>query len=164
MTPTIEQRLQRLEDIFAIQKLKRTYIDLVNGGWDRPTHDYRKIPELWIEGGSFDARPQAYLAVGHEQLRDCFKQSHEASPFAIHYMTNPVIEVDGDSASGHWEVLVTITLNKDEAFLWMGVNDDRYVRTPQGWRFKSVKCTCAAFTPYQVGWGKMRFPPGMPAS
>jgi hypothetical protein len=36
----LEKRVQLLEDIEEISKLKASYCNYVDGGWDRPTHDY----------------------------------------------------------------------------------------------------------------------------
>jgi hypothetical protein len=38
MSLTLEQRLQRLEDIQAITELKAAYCNGADGGWDQPSH------------------------------------------------------------------------------------------------------------------------------
>ena len=156
---TAEQRLKRLEDIDAIQKLKARYCNYCDGGWDRPTHDYDGIASLFTENGLWDASPLGGPAEGREAIRELFR-GFQASPFAVHYISNPIIEVDGDTATGNWHLLLAITLGDDRQATWvMGNYNDEFVRTPEGWRFKALRFTPAAMTPYELGWGKAQFPP-----
>jgi hypothetical protein len=78
-------------------------------------------------------------------------------PFIVHYVTNPVIDVDGDTATGHWHALVTGTLPSREAMWTLGIYKEEYVRTTQGWKFKTLKFVTAANTTYDLGWGKKQF-------
>jgi hypothetical protein len=156
---TVEQRLQRFEDIQAIHKLKADYCHACDGGWDRPTHDYDKVASLFVEEGSWDARPTAGFAEGREAIRELFK-TFRACPFAVHYVTNPQIEVDGDTATGNWHLLLLIVMPENRQALYvMGIYNDEFVRTPEGWRFKTLRFTPAAFSPYELGWGKAQFAP-----
>ncbi len=156
---TMAQRLRRLEDIDAIQKLKARYCNYCDGGWDRPTHDYDGVASLFVEDGLWDARPLAPLAQGREAIRDLFK-GFQAAPFAVHYVTNPIIEVDGDTATGQWHLLLAITQGDDQQAFWViGIYNDEFVRTPEGWRFKALRFTPATMTPYELGRSKAQFPP-----
>lgn len=74
-------------------------------------------------------------------------------------MTNPVIDVDGDTATGQWHVLVTGTLPDREAVWILGVYKDEYRRTAEGWKFKTLRFVAAANAPYGSGWGKQQFMP-----
>ena len=53
----LERRLQRLEDIEEISKLKARYCNFVDGGWDRPTHDYDGVASIFTDDGVWEAIP-----------------------------------------------------------------------------------------------------------
>jgi hypothetical protein len=46
-----------------------------------------------------------------------------------------------------------------QALYVMGIYKDEFVRTAEGWRFKTLTFTPAAFSPYELGWGKAQFAP-----
>lgn len=77
-------------------------------------------------------------------------------PFVVHYVTNPIIEIDGDHATGHWHALVTMTVPGGQALWTLGYYIEDYVQTPDGWKFKTMRFDTAATTPYELGWGKQQ--------
>lgn len=153
---TIEQRLQALEDREEILKLKARYVNYNDGGWKGPTHtDPKAVSEMFTEDGVWDGRPSTPYAEGREQIRQIF-ENFGVVPFIVHYVTNPLIEVDGDEATGHWHAMVTMTVPGGEAVWSLGMYHEQYVRTPEGWRFRTMRFETAATSPYELGWGKMR--------
>lgn len=157
MTKTIEQRLQAIEDREEIIKLKARYVNYNDGGWAGPTHRAPEaIADMFVEDGVWDGSPHVGRAEGRKAITELFR-AFGAVPFIIHYVTNPLIEVDGDRATGHWHVLVTSTLPDGTAGWTLGIYEDEYVRTAEGWKFKTLRFTAAANTPYDVGWGKARY-------
>lgn len=56
---------------------------------------------------------------------------NSALTFVRHHITNPLIEVDGDTASARSYFAVTSPIGPDHS----GTYSDRLVRTPAGWRF-----------------------------
>ena len=76
-------------------------------------------------------------------------------PFAYHILTNPFLEVDGDTAKGNWHLLWQGT-DGDGRELWLaGVYDDTFVRTPEGWKIKTLYMKCAYIGPRNEGWEKL---------
>jgi ketosteroid isomerase-like protein len=111
---------------------------------------------MFVEDGIWDGTPVAGYAKGREQIRELF-QKFAAVPFIIHYVTNPLIEVDGDTATGHWHALVTAT-TPDRAALWsLGMYDEKYVRTAEGWKIQTLRFISAANSPYDLGWAEKQF-------
>jgi ketosteroid isomerase-like protein len=157
MTKTIEERLRALEDREEIVKLKARYANYNDGGWRGPTHAHpAEVANMFVEDGIWDGTPIAGYAKGREQIRELFRQ-FAAVPFIIHYVTNPLIEVDGDTATGHWHALVTAT-TPDRTGLWsLGMYDEKYVRTAEGWKIQTLRFTAAANSPYDLGWAKKQF-------
>lgn len=44
-----------------------------------------------------------------------------------------------------------------EQALWnLGLYIEEYVRTAEGWKFKTLRFETAATTPYELGWAKQR--------
>jgi SnoaL-like domain len=97
MGMTVEQRLQILEDIQAITELKASYCNAADGGWDRPSHDADKVASLFVEGGVWDAG-EIGRGEGREAIRALFN-GFKRFPFAFHRVSNPVIKVQGDTAT-----------------------------------------------------------------
>ena len=59
---------------------------------------------------------------------------------AMHYMLNPLIELDGDRARGKVSGLFAFTSDSNPKPIWLSnIYTDEYVRTPKGWRFQSVR-------------------------
>ena len=154
---SIEQRLQVLEDREAIIKLKATYVNYNDGGWKGPTHCFPdEVAELFTEDGVWDGRPESGFAEGREAIRKLFND-FQIMPFIVHYVTNPLIEINGDSATGHWHAIVTANMPDGSARWILGLYKETYVRTPSGWKFKTLRFEAAANSPYDLGWGKQQF-------
>ncbi|HKD68026.1 MAG TPA: nuclear transport factor 2 family protein [Candidatus Binataceae bacterium] len=147
----LEKRVRLLEDIEEISKLKARYCNYVDGGWDRPTHDYDGVASIFVEDGVWEAVP-TIRAETREGIRDYFKQAQNIS-LAFHRISNPIIEVDGDQATGNWHVLVALTQPNGRAVWIGGIYNDDFVRTPEGWKFQKLGFTFAFNVPYEKGWG-----------
>jgi hypothetical protein len=67
----------------------------------------------------------------------------------------PRIEVDGDRAVGHWDLLCPC-LRPDGSSWWMcGVEDDEYVRVDGMWLHQSMTMTTVFMVPVAEGWTKI---------
>jgi len=153
----VEQRLKLAEDREALIKLKYRYVNLNDGGWQGPTHAHPDaVADLFVEDGIWDGRPYSGYAEGRDQIRELFRK-FGAVVFIVHYVTNPLIEIDGDRATGHWHALVTATMPGPDALWILGTYEDEYVRTPSGWKIRRLRFVSAANSPYELGWAKQRF-------
>jgi hypothetical protein len=151
----LEKRLRVVEDREAIVKLKATYVNLNDGGWKGPTHQYpEEVARLFTADGIWDGRPDIGYARGTEDIKRLFGE-FQVMPFIIHYVTNPLIEIDGDEASGHWHAIVTANLPDSSARWVLGLYHDTYRRTADGWKFTSLIFETAANCAYEEGWGKL---------
>jgi len=80
------------------------------------------------------------------------------SPFAIHMVMNPDIEVNGDTATGSWYLFQACTYAEDNQAIWgSGRYDEEYVRLDGVWMFKHLKLTWFFWTPFEQGWAKAQF-------
>jgi hypothetical protein len=78
--------------------------------------------------------------------------------FALHYVTNSIVEVDGDQAQGTWYLFQTCTFVEGNQAVWgAGRYTEEYVRVGGEWKFKNLKVVSSFWTPYEEGWVKKPF-------
>jgi hypothetical protein len=157
MKQSIEERLRAIEDRFDIMDLKARYCRCNDGGWEGPTHDHiDEVVDMFLEDAVWDGGPVAGRAEGREGIRTLFGH-FKAVPFLIHYVMNPIIEISGDEATGHWHAIIPATDPGGQALWTFGMYQERYRRTAQGWKFDYVKFVPAVNSPYELGWAKAPF-------
>ena len=96
MVTELADRLGRLEDVEAIKKLHRTYIRrLADREWADMLDDF-------TEDAVVDLRHHG-VRHGHTELAELFDAMRAAGdPRDGYVLSSPVIEVDGDEATGRW--------------------------------------------------------------
>jgi hypothetical protein len=150
---TLEQKIQLLLDIEEIRKLKYLYCKYNDGGWvDQPLSHQGPAADLFVEDGVWDARPVA-IAEGREEIRKLFA-SFAALPMAYHSVLNPIIEVNGDTATGHWHMVGGGIGLTGSSTLGLGLYEDTYVRTPDGWRVKTMRVIWGRRANIAEGWAE----------
>lgn len=149
---SLEERLERLENIEAIRRLKLRYAELCDDGYNAD-----KLAELFTEDCVFDSGELGAFH-GREEIRQAFKNVSSEMTFAIHYMTAHQIDIapGGLEATGTWNLWQPTTLN-GKAVLLAGTYHDRYRKVNGVWMFAFQSLEAKIFTPYEVGWGPDRF-------
>lgn len=93
---SLRQRVLRLEDFEHIKQLHRTYIrQLADRDWDDMVANFTAdaVMDLRSHG------PRR----GREEIAELFERMHSAgNPHDGYVLSSPVIEVDGDTATGVW--------------------------------------------------------------
>jgi len=135
-----EARLRQLEDIEAIRQLKARYCQACDDD-----HDPDAVADLFVDDGVWEAsisgrfEGRAAIHGYFAAVRATGRMRHSA-----HNVFNPVIEVDGDEASGHWRLLMLYTVETAggdvEHFRIIGCYRDRYRRLQGQWRFSELYC------------------------
>lgn len=155
----LEARLQALEDIEEIRRLKARYGELVDSRFDdegflapervAPIAD--QIADLFTRDGVWNG---AALGVsrGRDEIRERFLTS--TLTFSWHFFVKPFIEVSGNAATGRWDILSPCTRNGDEPYWMAGVEEDEYQREDGVWKHKSMKLRVVFMSPYDRGWAK----------
>ena len=92
----LEQRIDRLEDLEAIKQLKARYCEICDDD-----HNPERITSIFSEDTVWEGRGIG-KARGHAEIRKLFEGFQKVISYSQHMVTNPVIEVDGDSAHGTW--------------------------------------------------------------
>ena len=145
----IAARLQRLEDIESIKQLKAKYCSFCDDNYNP-----QGIASLFTPDGVWDGGDLG-RAEGYDAIVKFFERAPSAFSFAIHHVMNPVIEVDGDAATGRWYLLQPLTRRRrdgDHAMWLAGRYEDEYVRMGREWKFKRLKFITHFLASYEKGW------------
>ncbi|MFO8011039.1 MAG: nuclear transport factor 2 family protein [Dehalococcoidia bacterium] len=157
-TEELESRIRRLEDIEEIKKLKATYCYLCDGGLDNPENRDALISHFTADAQvDFGLGPGSQFQ-GPEGLKTFFGEVvPSAVSFCIHMVHNPVIEVNGDNATGRWYYEAPTTDTTTGKAQWMvGTYFEEYVRENGEWKFKSIETVWKYISPYDEGWARNR--------
>jgi hypothetical protein len=147
----IDERWTRQEDRHAIADLKARYLDAADGGWTgEPAHDGDTIASLFIEDGVWDGGAMGQ-GVGHEGIRAYFNGAVEDFPLVFHHASSARIEVEGDRATGRWHVMVPM-IDHGVSKLLIGIYDDRFLRTEEGWKFERLRFTPCSIVDLPGDW------------
>ena len=108
MPGDLEARIQRLEDIESIRALKARYCMYCDDNYD-----VEGLASLFTEDAIWDGGIRG-KAIGRDGIREFFQHAPERLPFAVHMVMNPLIEVNGDEATGVWYLFQACTYARGE--------------------------------------------------
>jgi hypothetical protein len=134
MTEGLERRLQVLEDIESLRRLKARYCQACDAD-----HDPDAVAACFVEDGLWEAPDLGVRAKGRAAIRAYIggvraggRMRHSA-----HMATNPIIAVAVDRASGQWRLLMMYTTRpvdgKVEHHRIIGTYDEAYARVDGTW-------------------------------
>ena len=151
MTDTdLARQIQELADIEAIKQLKALYCYSID---DR---EVATLMERFTEDAVWDGGP-AGRYEGKAAIQQYLVDLPEVLSFAIHWVVNPLITVDGDSAQARWYLIEPCTGARSGRALWgAGHYDDQMVREDGVWKFQNVVLKQIFWTPFDQGWAKKR--------
>ncbi len=145
----LEAQIQRLTDIEDIKQLKARYAAACDDNYNPD-----KLAPLFTEDAIWDGSILGY-AQGRQNIHEFFAASSELVPFAVHQISNPLIEIDGDTATGQWYLWQPMVFQG--AALWLSaVYNDQYVREHGQWLYRHLKLNIRMLTPYEEGPAKVR--------
>ena len=134
MDSELEKRITRLEDIEAIKKLKARYAEICDD-----LHNPDRIASVFAEDAIWESEDFG-VAKGHAQIRELFQKFKDMFTFSQHNMMNPIIEVDGDKATGIWYIMGPWTLTENNDEKWMALRyDDDYVKVDGEWKYQHLR-------------------------
>ena len=147
-----EQKVQWLYDIEQIKQLKHRYCAFCD-----QQYDPEGIASLFTDDGVWEGGPFG-RAETRDGIREFFADVSNQVDFANHYVSNPIIEVEGDSATGRWDLWQPMVMKPEPAALWLVAKyRERYVRAGDGWLFELLELDVKALSPYEQGFAKQRF-------
>ena len=137
MSEPIDAIVRRLQDVDDIKTLRHKYAYGANIIDGQPG-DLKAFAALFAHDASFDVGMGE--AIGPAAIEAMMVTLTTQWKCAMHYMLNPVIELDGDKAKGTFTGLFAFTSDTSPRPVFLSnIYSDTYVRTKDGWRFQSVR-------------------------
>lgn len=122
-------------DVRAIQRLKHEYCFTIDGG------RYEEWASLFTDDGRF-VRDNGDSYEGHEELYAfASEEFDEAFVQSAHVVTNPLVEVDGEEATGEWYLLLCYQTREGETGWTQAKYDDEYRKVDGEWRVAESRVT-----------------------
>jgi len=154
----LEARVRRAQDHRDICDLKAEYLDAIDGGWGKATHEPTRVAACFTDDAVWEVE-QSGKTVGKANILKQMEAVQPVTPFAFHALTNPQLVVNGDTAEGEWHITGYISsaaqLDAGRAkgeLIAAAIYKDKFVRTPDGWRIKELLCKVVFFVPFKDGW------------
>lgn len=132
----LEQRVQRLEDIEEIRSVTARYAHAVNKGWDGKPLDPEAIPALYAPDAHWTS-PDFGTIDGAAEIAAALPEATAMVDASMHAFVNPIITIDGDTASATWQLWAASVIRSELGSVYMPA-ELTYTRTPSGWRIQSV--------------------------
>lgn len=130
----LEKRITRLEDIEAIKQLKAVYCHICDD-----THNPDRIASVFAEDGIWEAEGFG-KAEGHKAIRELFVGFREQFSFSQHNIMNPVINVNGERATGIWYLVGPWDATENNRKIWMTARyDDDYIKVDGEWKYQHLR-------------------------
>jgi hypothetical protein len=151
---SLEERVTRIEDVREIEKIKMLYTEGTDFGYDLDqiascfTEDGR-----WVSEGFADCH-------GREAIKEFFGQLKLAVTMALHYTTNPRIDVDpgGVTAAAKFHLWCACTMKRpdesgeEDAITMIGTYSDRFEKVDGTWLIKELNAHVRHVSEWTKGW------------
>ena len=149
--PTLEERVQRIEDIEAIRSIKMRYSSYCDEGYPAD-----KIAGLFVEKGVWNGGDFGVFK-GRQAIHDGFVKIPEMISFAMHYVLNHEVDIASSGTEGTGQVYFfgTHTIN-GRAMVLSLIYDETYKKIDGQWYFDVMNLNIKYVTPYESGWVKER--------
>jgi hypothetical protein len=133
----ITKRLNDVESTLQILNLHNEYVFHLN------TRRWREMADCFSQDATADIHEKR---TGKEEIYRLFTEVianlNTGKGRDAHFAVQPVIEVDGDKAKGHWLMYIFISNEKGGAERWItGRYDCEYARIEGKWKFSYLKYT-----------------------
>ena len=153
--PTAEQRLQVLEDIEAIRKLKARYCAACDA-----EHNPALLGPLFAEDAVWEASGGIGRAEGRAAIQALLGGIGKSGTIrnSGHHAINPIIDVgidgDLDRATGEWRLIMLYTANRPDGDVQyrriIGWYKERYTRVNGEWQIQNLFCQVEEHAPYAL--------------
>ena len=146
----LENRITRLEDLEAIKQLKARYCEICDDD-----HNPERIASIFTEDGIWEGRGIGD-ARGHEEIKELFQNFQRMISYSQHMVLNPIIEIDGTSATGIWYFFGPFTFYEDNQAMWQAARyREDYEKVDGVWKIKHLRIKGPRMSAkYEAGWAK----------
>jgi hypothetical protein len=157
----LRRRVAASESVLAIQALKARYGELVDRRFSAGSvvdagtlaAVAGAVAELFTTDGVWDGGPGLGLATGRAAI--AARLGQPTLTFSRHFFVNPRIEVDGDRASGRWDLLSPCRRADGTSYWMCGYEDDEYERAEGVWLHRSMTLTTVFMSAVGDGWTRI---------
>lgn len=151
----LEKRLQILEDIEAIKKLKWRYAQICDNGdvEDRSMLFTEDCVLLSRQGDRGGERPKGVTTItkGRDALRKRVAQTPKSITWKEHFFVQPDIEINGNKAKGLWRVW-SVANQDGKAVFGASLLDEEYEKINGEWLISKYDLTVFVRAPYGKTW------------
>jgi len=155
----LEARVHELEGHAAILDLKSRYGALADARYTRQGPKSRadleaiadELVSLFTDDAVWEGGGPLGTATGHDALRERFRAP--TLQYSWHFFVKPDIRVEGDRATGTWDVLAMMTTTEGRAMWMVGVEHDEYRLEGGRWLHSKMHLESQLMAPYDRGWG-----------
>ncbi len=147
---SVFHRLRNLEDIEEIRKLKAAYCSACDDD-----HNGEAVAALFVEDGTWQKIEEPNVTGDGKQVG---RAAISAFMFGVrearfikrssHMVSNPVIHVKGDRATGLWKFIMLYSHVDGRFFRVIGRYEDTYIRHDGKWFFQSLTAIVEENNPY----------------
>ena len=131
---SLSERVGRLEDLEAVRDVTARYAMATNKGVE--DIDVDAFPSIFAPDATWEAR--GVRVAGLDAMMKRVRESTASLVRSIHAFVNPVLDLDGDRASGRW-ILLLVGHMAGKYHHGYSTEDFTYARTAAGWRIQSVR-------------------------
>lgn len=136
MSETLEQTVARLAALEDIRRLKAEYCLHCDRGYAPDA-----LAELFTEDAVWDGGLRGRFS-GRAAIREFFAKASDVFPYAAHLVMNPIINIDGDRATGIWRMMMPCTINTAngaECTIQVSEYNETYRREDGRWRIAELE-------------------------
>ncbi|MEO6600247.1 MAG: nuclear transport factor 2 family protein [Polyangiaceae bacterium] len=144
LTVSLAERVQRLEDLEQIRDLMSRYAVATSKGQNSRVVEVEQLPSIFASDATWEGPSQR--VTGLENIMEGLRSATAHIEYSTHVFSNPVLTLDGDSASGTW-LLSVVAKRNGNYHHGQAPEDVTYIRTPWGWRIQSVRLQGGVFFP-----------------
>jgi hypothetical protein len=151
MDDTLATRIDRLESIEAIKKLKHLYMHYCDLGYPPD-----KLGPLFVDNAVWTSKDFGHH-VGRPAIEAFFGGVSAQIVFAAHLAMNFIIDVDDEKGTGKWRILMPSTMVEGSKKLsrWLlGDYVEEYVRLDGVWLFNRIDFVVNYNVPFDQSWAE----------
>jgi len=157
MSEYTDEQIRNLIDKEAIREMMNEWFYLVDDSNAVEALDRFTTEDVTFDGGSLGKADSKEEWI--EMTKVIFK---EELLFTRHLVSNEIIRIEGDKATGRW-YLNCPTINGNDEALWIhGTYHIDFRKVNGEWKVSSFNFDPTYVTPYDKGWAEQPFPEGMP--
>jgi hypothetical protein len=149
------RRVDELESREAIAGLMTAYMAAADAKADKGV----RVAALFTEDGQWESvgphGNPGWAAQGRAALVSKFDRNVGRMPFAAHFVTNPAVRLDGDSARGQFMYFQACTYRGDQPLWIAGSYDNDFRRVDSRWLISHLRVRNFFTTPFDQGWVKV---------